>query len=75
MNAAPLLATEPPVNLVEGYVFNSVGELSDRNGHICKIIGREDPDEEGFDPLFRVRFGDGYETFAYSSELNPWYPT
>ena len=66
------LAQQP----VEGYIFQSGGiEHSDRNGHICKIIGREDPDGDILDPCFKVRFGDGHETYAYSDELRPWYPT
>jgi hypothetical protein len=63
--------------IVDGYVFTAVGgDLVDRNGNICQIIGRVESDETlDTGPAFRVRFGDDYEATAYSSELNPYYAT
>lgn len=63
---------------VQGYIFQTVEEssLSERNGTICKIIGRGGGDalilEQG--PLFRVKFGDGVEEIVSSDELRPWFP-
>jgi hypothetical protein len=74
---SPLHATVPEVkDHVAGFVFVSGGdEHSDRNGHICKIIDRADPDGEELDPVFMVKFGDGMIYRVYSQELTPWYPT
>lgn len=67
--------------LVQGYVFESVSDEApdaDRNNTICKIVSRAKVSEHElmeYGPAFKVKFGDGYEMVAYSSELHPWYPT
>jgi hypothetical protein len=73
----PLHATEVDLaKEVAGFVFQSGGEEhSERNGHICKIVSRDEPDGEDLGPVFKVKFGDGTILRAWSEELSPWYPT
>lgn len=67
-----------PERHVQGFTFTTVEEheLADRNGTICQIIGRVEEHgsllESG--PVFRIRFGDGFETNALAAELSPWFP-
>jgi hypothetical protein len=73
----PLHATEVDLKqVVAGFTFRSGGdEHDDRNGHICKIIGRAEPDGDALEPAFTVKFGDGHVMRAWADELQPWYPT
>lgn len=62
---------------VQGYTYWSIVDGDPRNDTICQIIERADvrgADVMEYGPAFRVRFGDGHTTTAYSSELRPWYP-
>lgn len=58
------------------YVTDEEGRMT-RDRTVCKIIGRakvSDAEARDYGPAFRVQFGDGHITTAYSDELRPWYP-
>lgn len=63
---------------VQGFTFHPQGDgdVEDRTGTVCQIIGRVTEDESLREqgPMFRIKFGDGAIEIATAMELRPWFP-
>lgn len=67
------LLLEVPV--VQGYVYRNDYDDSERNGTVCQIVARAEPDPTlDLMPKFVVEFGNGERVEILGECLNPWFP-
>lgn len=61
--------------VVAGFMYRSDWDTG-RDETVCEVVGRGVIVDNGFgiEPVFVVRFDDGFEREVLAQSLSPWYP-